>query len=249
MKLTSILLAGALTLAVTACSELSTMSGLSSISAQPTQFEIAGAFKEALTIGVNKGVEKLSANNGYYNDLAVRIGLPSEALVITNNISKLPGGEKLVSDVVQRINAAATDAAKEAAPIFIGAITEMSFTDVVKILNGNNTAATTYFKTKTKVSLKHLYAAKIQRSLDKKIIGDVSASSSWNTLTTKWNDVANSLVGKAVGLTPVNTDLTDYLTDKAVDGMYQKVGEQETAIRTKASERTTALLKKVFGHK
>lgn len=244
-KLLSFISIGLFVVVISACSELSSLSGLSV--SQPTNTEIVGAFKEALTIGVNKGVSKLSANNGYYNDLAVRIGLPEEALVITKNISKLPGGEKLVNDVIQRINAAATDAAKEAAPIFIGAITSMSFTDVANILKGNNTAATTYFKSKTKTSLKALYASKIQTSLDKKIVGDISASSSWNTLTSKWNSVANTLVGKAAGLTPVNTNLTDYLTDKAVDGMYQKVGEQETAIRTKASERTSALLKKVFG--
>lgn len=232
------------------CSSMSggVASSFLSTSQKLSQTEIAGGLKEALSIGVNKGIEKLAAKNGYYNDLAVRIGLPKEALVITENISKLPGGQALVDNAVQRINAAATDAVKDAAPIFLGAITSMTFTDAAKILAGGNNAATTYFKTKTKTQLKALFASRIQTSLDKKLVGTVSASSSWNTLTSQWNNVAGSIVGRAAGLTTVNTDLTDYLTEQAVDGLYQKVAEQEKEIRTKASARTTPLLQRVFGH-
>lgn len=226
---------------------LSTLSGVVAKSAPLSQTEIVAGLKEALVQGVTKGVTKLAVKNGYYNDLATRIGLPEEALVITQNIAKLPGGQKLVDGVVQRINEAATDAVKQATPIFVGAIKDMSFVDATKILAGGNTAATTYFKNKCKPQLKSLFASKIQSSLDKKIVGDISASFSWNTLTGQWNNVANSIVGKATGLKSVNTDLTDYLTDQAVDGLFKKVAEEETAIRTKASARTTTLLKRVFG--
>jgi hypothetical protein len=253
MKKVSIIALSAIGATLVACSSMNGMSSLSTISsvvsqnAPLTQTGIVAGLKEALVQGVTKGVTKLAVKNGYYNDLATRIGLPEEALVITQNIAKLPGGEKLVQNVVQRINESASDAVKEASPIFVNAIKDMSFTDAAKILAGGNTAATTYFKSKCKPDLKRLFASKIQTSLDKKLVGDVSASSSWNTLTGQWNNVANSVIGKATGLKSVNTDLTDYLTEQAVYGLFKKVGEEETAIRTKASARTSTLLKRVFG--
>lgn len=226
---------------------LSAISGVVAKTAPLSQTEIVAGLKEALSQGVTKGVKKLATNNGFYNDLTTRIGLPKEALVITQNIAKLPGGDKLVESVIKRINEAASDAAKEAGPIFVRAIKDMSFTDAAKILAGGNTAATNYFKSKCKPQLKTLFASKIETSLNKKLVGDVSAASSWNTLTGQWNNVANSVVGRATGLKSVNTDLTDYLTEQAVEGLFKKVGEEETAIRTKASARTSTLLQRVFG--
>ena len=105
---------------------------------------------------------------------------------------------------------------------------------------------TNYFKTKTKPQLKSLFSSYIGSSMKKKLVGDISAQSSWGTLTSKWNKVAGSVAGKVAGLKTVNTDLTSYLTDQAVDGIFYKVGQQEKEIRTKVSARTTALLKKVF---
>lgn len=240
-----------LSVSIPSCSDMSGLSALSSAAGKTglTTAEITAGLKEALNNGVSTGVKYLAANNGYYNDLAVRIGLPSEASIITENIAKLPGGSTLVTNTVKRINAAASDAVVNATPIFANAITSMTFADAKSILAGNKTAATTYFKDKTKVGLKNLFSGYIKTSIDKKIIGDVSCSSSWNTLTDKWNGVATTVVGKAAGLKTVNTDLNDYLTDKAVDGLYYKVGEQEKNIRTNASARTSALLQKVFGHK
>lgn len=233
------------------CAELAGLSALSpstvSTGGALSTTEIVAGLKEALTVGTNKATGKLSGLNGYYADAAVKILLPSEAQVITKNLSKLPGGSALVESVVKNINAAASDAAKEAAPIFVNAIKDMSIVDGAKILTGGNTAATNYFKSKTRTQLKALFGKKIDASLQKKIVGDVSAATSWNTLTTEWNGVANSMVGRVTGLTTVNTDLNDYLTDKAMEGLFLKIGEQETEIRTKASARTTTLLKRVFG--
>lgn len=214
-----------------------------------TNTEIVGGLKEALTVGVKVGVKYLGAKNGYYNDLAVRIGLPEQAVIITKNISKLPGGQQLVTNTIKRINEAATDAVGKATPIFTSAITTMTVSDGLNILKGNSTAATTYFKTKTKSGLKNLFGSYIKQATDKKLIGDMSCSSSWNKLTSSWNNVAKSVVGKAAGLKTVNTDLNDHLTDKAVDGLYYKVGEEEKNIRTNLSARTSDLLRKVFGHK
>ncbi len=235
---------------LTACGDLTALASATGVSSVPlTSAEITAGLKEALTTGVGIGVKKLAASNGYYNDLAVRIGLPSEAAIITQNIAKLPGGQTLVTNTIKRINAAATDAVVNATPIFTTAIKEMTISDAANILKGNNTAATTYFKGKTKTGLKNLFSGYIKTSIDKKIIGDISCSSSWNELTTDWNHVAGSVVGRAAGLKTVKTDLNDFLTDKAVDGLYTKIGEQETNIRKNASARTTALLQKVFGHR
>ena len=234
---------------LTGCSSNSGLGSLSKVLQNPqklTASEIASGLKEALQIGITKGVGALSAKNGYYGDMATRIGLPSEASVVIENISKIPGGQALVDHVVQSINAAASDAAKEAAPIFGQALKDMTIQDASKILTSKGQAATDYFKGKTKTQLKALFAKHIDASINKKLVGDVSAQSSWNTLTSKWNTVANSAIGKATKLKAVNTNLSDYLTDKAVDGIFLKVAEQEKKIRTNVNERPSDLLRMVF---
>lgn len=224
----------------------SSLSTVKTVQTSLSQAEVASGLKEALNIGIKTGINVLSAKDGYYADMATRIGLPSEAAVITKNISKLPGGQALVTKVVKNINAAASDAAANAVPIFTSALTSMTIQDATGILRSKGTAATDYFKGKTKAPLKQLFGKYIGASVNKKLISDVSPQSLWNDMTSSWNDVANTVVGRAAGLTAVKTDLTDYLTDKAVDGIYYKVGEQEKKIRTDVNERTTALLKKVF---
>ena len=251
IKKIAIATSAAAAIVLAACSNMSSgaLSGIATSSTTAlTTTEISAGLKEALTLGVKLGVKTLGSSGGYYNDLAYRIGLPEEAVTITKNVAKLPGGQALVTKVVRNINEAASDAASQATPIFTNAITTMTIEDARKILTGNKTAATVYFKTKTKPGLKTLFGGYIHSSIQKKIIGDVSAQSSWNTMTSGWNEVARSTAGKIAGLKTVNTDLQDYLTDKAVDGLYRKVGEKETAIRTDASQRSSALLRKVFGH-
>lgn len=237
-------------LMLTACSEVATIAGMAGVPAAQqvlSQADISAGLKEALNIGVNLGIQKLAAKNGYYNDALAKIGLPEECGVIIKNISKIPGGNQLVENAVKTINAAATDAVKDTAPIFANAIKEMTFQDATAILRGNKTAASTYFKGKTKTALKGVFRTRMEKSINKNLIGDMSAASSWNALTTKWNALANNPIGTIAGFKTVNTDLCDYLTDKAVDGLYLKVGEQETKIRTQASARTSELLRKVFG--
>lgn len=233
---------------VTGSTVSSSLSLLKSASASLSQAEVTSGLKEALNIGIKTGVSVLSAKNGYYDDLATRIGLPSEAAVITKNVAKLPGGQALVTKVVKNINAAASDAATQAVPIFTSALTSMTMQDAMGILKSKGTAATNYFKTKTKTPLKSLFGKYISASVNKKLISDVSPQSLWDDMTSSWNEVASTTIGRATGLTTVKTDLTDYLTDKAVDGIYYKVGQQEQKIRTDVNARTTALLKKVFAH-
>lgn len=228
------------------CAELANV--LKTVSPVPlTEADVIAGLKEALTTGAKNSAQRLAAENGYYGDAAVKILLPPEARTIVDNISRLPGGERLVEDVVLRINRAAEDAAKEAAPIFVNSITSMSIADAWGILKGPDNAATTYLKNTTSTQLYNLYKPKIQVSTEKKLIGNVSTKDSWNTLTTRWNSLANSIAGKVANLKPVNTDLDDYLTNMALTGMFTKVAGEELKIRKDVSARVTPLLQRVFG--
>ena len=212
-----------------------------------TETEVVNGLKEALVIGATNSSKILSSENGYFGDAAIKILLPEEARIIIDNISRIPGGDKLVEDVILRINRAAEDAAKEVAPIFIGSIEQMTVKDGFNILKGANNAATAYLKNTTYSELYSLYKPKIEASTGKNIVGNISTMDSWSVLTGTWNDFANSFAGSLLGLTPVNTDLNDYLTTKALDGVFLKVEEEEFKIRNDVNSRVTPLLQRVFG--
>ena len=230
----------------TGCAELLNVMQ-SSVAVPLTEDEVVSGLKEALEVGAKNAAGRLSVENGYFGDAAVKIMLPDEAKTIIDNISRIPGGEQLVEDVILRINRAAEDAAKEVAPIFVNSITSMTVRDAFNILKGTDNAATSYLKATTYSDLHTLFKPKIQNSTEKKIIGNVSTKDSWVALTGKWNSVANSLAGKLAGLKPVNTDLDEYLTGKALEGMFSKVEIEELKIRKEVSARVTPLLKRVFG--
>lgn len=233
---------------ITGCAELNqVLQTVLSTTDTLTETEVVNGLKEALETGAKNSASILSLENGYYGDPLVKILLPEEARVIVDNISRIPGGDKLVEDVVLSINRAAEDAAKEAAPIFVSSIAGMSINDAFGILRGENDAATAYLRNTTYDNLYALYKPKIGQSIEKDLVGNLSAHDAWNSLTSQWNTVANSVVGRLANLTPVETDLTDYLTNKALDGMFFKVEEEELKIRTQISARVTPLLQKVFG--
>jgi len=212
-----------------------------------SEAEVSEGLKEALITGSNNASSILSAVNGYYGDELVKILLPEEAGVIIDNLSKIPGGDKLVEDVILSINRAAEDAAKEVAPIFVNSIKQMTINDAFGILRGTDNAATQYLISTTRADLYNLYKPKITRSTEKDILGEISAKDSWDALTGKWNLFANSIAGRMANVNPVNADLDDYLTNQALDGMFLKVQDEEKKIRQNVSARVTPLLQKVFG--
>ncbi len=214
---------------------------------QLTRTEIVAGLKEALIVGTNQAVDILGVTDGYYKDEAVKILLPPEADVIIENIGKIPGGQALVDDVLLRINRAAEDAATEAAPIFVNSIKSMTINDAVGILRGENDAATQYLHRTTYDQLFKLYSPRIEASLDKKLVGNVSPSQSWDALVGRWNKMANSVVGQVAGVEPVDVDLEDYLTREALDGLFLKIENEEQRIRENPAARVTDLLKRVFG--
>ena len=212
-----------------------------------TQNEIIAGLKEALIVGTDSSASKLGLVNGYYGDELVKILLPPEADMIVNNARKIPGGEKLIEDVILKINRAAEDAALEAKPIFVNSIRSMTIADALGILKGEEDAATQYLKKTTYTQLTELYSPKIKTSLDKKIIGNISTTDSWNKLTGEWNKIAGSMIGQIGGLEPVNISLENYLTEQALNGLFLKIAEEEKQIRTDPVARVTNLLKRVFG--
>lgn len=229
------------------CAELNTLMQSVPTKAALSESEVIEGLKEALITGSNNASSILSAVDGYYGDELVKILLPEEASVIIDNLSKIPGGDKLVEDLILSINRAAEDAAREVAPIFINSIRQMTFNDAFSILRGPDNAATQYLINTTRTDLYELYKPKITRSTGKDIIGGVSAKESWDALTGKWNLFANSIAGKMANVSPVNTDLDDYLTNKALDGVFLKVQDEEKNIRQNVSARITPILQKVFG--
>jgi hypothetical protein len=214
------------------------------LNTDPTDGEIGSGLKEALNVGIGKGVSELIKTDGYFGNQLLKILLPPEAEKVQNIITKyVPGGDRLINDAILKMNRAAEDAANEAKPIFVDAITSMSITDAKNILFGNQNAATSYLKEKTLQSLIGAYAPKINNSLSK-----VGAIQAWKALADPYNKFANSPAAKLVnGATPINPDLGAYVTQKALDGLFLKVGDSEADIRQNFASRTSQLLQRVFG--
>lgn len=194
--------------------------------------EIAAGLKEALSVGAEKAGSSLSALNGYFGNAAIKILMPEEAQKAEQKLRAVGLG-KQVDEAILSMNRAAEDAAKSAAPIFVNAIKQMSIKDAAGILKGGDFAATNYLKDKTTASLTEAFRPVIEKSLEK-----VDATKYWNTVFTAYNRVA---------LNKINPDLTAYVTEKALTGIFYQVGQEEQQIRKDPLARSSDLLKKVFG--
>lgn len=201
--------------------------------AEPTNNEIISGLKEALVKGAGFATATLSKEGGYLNDPLVKIPFPQEADFAAKTLRDLGLGQ-LVDNFEARLNEGAEKGAKMALPIFKDAITSMSFADAKNILFGAENAATEYFKGRTSTALYTAYSPHVKESLDK-----VNATKLWSDITTRYNAIP--FTGKKV-----ETDLVKYTTDKALDGLFLKVADEEKKIRENPIARTTELLKKVF---
>ncbi len=246
MKIIKILAISSLLITATATSACDALGQLpiSLTGIEPTDAEIGGGLKEALNVGINKGVQQLIKTDGYFGNAALKILLPPEAQNVQNIITKyVPGGQDLINGAILKMNRAAEEAAKEAVPIFTGAITGMSFTDARNILFGGSGSATTYLKNATTQALINAYSPKINASLE-----SVGAKQAWEALVKPYNKFANSPAAMLVkDAKPINADLTSYVTEKALNGLFIKVNEGENDIRSNLGARTSQLLQKVFG--
>ncbi len=200
----------------------------------PTTSEIGLGLKQALEIGTTNGADQLSAKDGFLGNLAVKILFPPEAQKVEKTLRSI-GLSSLADNVILTINRAAEDAAKEAKPIFISAIKQMTIADATNILLGNKDAATTYFKRVTTLQLMEKFRPVIANSL-----GKVGA-------TKYWGDAANAY-NRIPLVNPISTDLSAYVAQKAIDGMFLQVAQEELKIRDNIGARSSVLLQKVFGY-
>ena len=194
--------------------------------------DISNGLKEALNNGITKQVAKLTATDGFYKNEMVKILMPEDLQKIDKTLRKM-GLSSLADKGILMLNRAAEDAVKESTPIFVNAIKKMNFTDAKNILLGNESAATSYLQTATTTDLYGKFNPVIKKSFTK-----VGADKVWATIISKYNSFP--LVKK------VNPDLTDYTTNKALEGVYKMIAVEEKNIRTNLSSRTSDLLKKVF---
>ena len=199
---------------------------------QAPTIDIAAGLREALTLGIDKQVSKLTQKDGFFKNERVKIVLP-EALTKVDKALRTIGLSNLADEGLKVLNRAAEDAVKEATPIFISAVKDIKFEDAKTILLGNHTAATEYLTTKTEKVLYQKFNPVIQHSFT-----SVGADKIWNTLIQKYNKIPFT--------ESVNTDLTDYVTKEALKGVYKMIAIEEAQIRTQLSSRTTTLLQQVF---
>lgn len=193
--------------------------------------EIANGLKEALNVGTINASKQLSSVDGFFKNAAIKILMPQEAKKAEKKLRSLGMG-KLVDDAILAMNRAAEDAAKDAAPVFINAVKQMSIQDAFGILRGGDFAATNYLKDKTTTALTESFRPVIENSLKK-----VDATKYWNTVFTTYNKFSTD---------KVNPDLSAYVTEKSLAGIFHQVSLEEQKIRKDPLARTSDILKKVF---
>lgn len=195
--------------------------------------EVAMGLKEALKVGTDSATNRLSKMNGFFGNAAIKILMPPEAKKVENTLRDVGLGS-VVDKAILSMNRAAEDASRHVGSIFFDAITHMTIQDAFGILRGGDHAATNYLKGKTTDKLTAEFKPVISKSLDK-----TDATKYWKDVFSVYNRFSKE---------PVNTDLVDYVTGMALNGLFHNIGEEEKRIRTDPVARGTELLKKVFGN-
>ncbi|HBR55293.1 MAG TPA: DUF4197 domain-containing protein [Flavobacteriaceae bacterium] len=193
---------------------------------------IANGLRQALDFGIDKQVTKLTRKDGFYKNNLVKIVLPQELQKVDKTLRDI-GLSSLADEGLKILNRAAEDAVKEATPIFVDAVKGITFNDAKNILLGPDNAATNYLEGRTNSALYSKFNPVIKNSFQK-----VGADRIWKNIITKYNAVPF--------VNQVNPDLTDYVTNEALDGVYTMIAVEEKKIRTNVASRTTTLLKQVF---
>lgn len=218
---------------LTACAELQqVVSQLPQGGVGIDNADIAAGLRQALNFGIEKQVTKLTQTDGFYTNSLVKIVLPEELQRVDKGLRDIGLGS-LADEGIKALNRAAEDAVKEATPIFIDAVKSITFSDAKNILLGSNDAATQYLNGKTNSVLYAKFNPVIKNSFSK-----VGANQIWSNLITRYNNIPF--------ISKVNPDLTDYVTNEALKGVYTMIAVEEQEIRTKTASRTTDLLRRVF---
>lgn len=198
-----------------------------------TDSDIVNGLKEALKVGTKNAITNLSQTDGFLKDPILKIAFPPEVQYVEEKLRSL-GLNKVCDDFIVQMNRGAENAVVKAKPIFVTAITSMSISDAKNILTGADNAATLYFKEKTTTSLFNSFKPEVQNTLDQ-----MNVTKYWSDVTTAYNKIP--LTKK------VETDLAKYVTEKAMDGLFLKIAEEEKKIRENPAARVSEILKKVFG--
>lgn len=217
---------------ITSCAELQGVINQLPQGGGITNLEIGSGLREALDFGIDKQVTKLTQKDGFYKNELVKIVMPQELQKVDKALRDI-GLSALADQGLQALNRAAEDAVKQATPIFVSAVKNITFADAKNILLGSDNAATQYLTTKTQSALYSKFNPVIKNSFSK-----VGADDIWKNLITKYNAIPFT--------NNVNPDLTDYVTTEALKGVYTMIAVEEKAIRTDLGSRTTSLLKRVF---
>ena len=217
---------------LSSCADLQSIMNSTQQSGALSSVDISNGLKQALELGIAQGVDLLGQKDGYYGNSLAKILFPEPLQKVDNTLRSIGLGS-LADEGVKLLNRAAEDAVTEAKPIFINAVKNLSFSDATAILTGGKNAATDYLKKTTTQSLVQAFSPKIQTSL-----GKVGADQVWESIIDKYNAVPL--------VTKVNPDLTSYVTEKAIDGLFLQIAQKEEDIRTNVASRTTPLLQKVF---
>ncbi len=226
------LLFGLIMLTLASCDSLQSIAGEVMKADELTTAEVANGLKEALTFGISEGAQKLAQKDGYFKS-PYKILLPAEAQKVTDKLQGIPGFKEVENVILEKINRAAEDAATKAKPIFVDAIKAMTFRDAFDILMGADNAATGYLQRTTSSKLYTAFNPVIIKSLDK-----------YNART-YWKDAVNAY-NKIPFVEQLNPSLDDYITNKALEGLFSMIEKKEKVIRTNVSSRTTDLLRRVF---
>ncbi|UJP66271.1 DUF4197 domain-containing protein [Mongoliitalea daihaiensis] len=199
-----------------------------------TQQEVSSGLKEALVQGITNGATMASRQDGFWGNELIRIMLPEDARRVENTLRQIGLGAE-VDRALLSINRGAENAARQAVPIFANAIRQLTIQDAFALLSGQQDAATQFLKRTTEAQLVELFQPEIQKSLN-----EVGA-------TRFYSDLANAY--NAIPLTNrrVNPDLNAYVTQQAIDGLFTLVAQEEAKIRQDPMQRTTALMRRVFG--
>lgn len=200
-----------------------------------TNTEIVAGLKEALDLGAKAATNKLSVKDGFFGNAMVKVLMPPEAAKVENTLRQFGMGA-YVDKAILSMNRAAEDAAIQAQPIFINAIKGMTVQDALNILKGSNDAATQYLKAKTMAQLTSAFKPVISASLEK-----VNATKYWSEVFEVYNNLPTTH-------NKVNPDLTAYVTERALNGVFLYIAEEEGRIRLNPAARVTDLLKKVFSY-
>ncbi len=215
------------------CDSLLQLSKQAESMSEPSESEINAGIKEALRVGIEKAIQRGSAENGFYGNPLIRIPFPPEAERAATTLRNLGFG-KIVDDFVETLNHGAEQASAKASPIFAEAISTMSLKDVYAIWRGEQDAATQYLKLKTNDQLKAAFKPVIEESLKK-----VEITKYWSPIASKYNQIPF--------VTPVNPDLSDYVLQETLDGLYLLLAQEEAKIRKDPAARISLILKRVFG--